>query len=167
MDTDKLFNKVLRKFVNISKEIKYERRSLDRLIINFNNIGNNFLCALYWTSILFVLFGLVFVFFHNVNIMKIVPFFVFEMVLFIYHLFVLYKKAKIYKKIKAKKEKMDKLFNKVKDLETLALMSNLNNCFALTLGYKGTKDFTEENQKQFKKEVDSMHSYILRKFKEL
>lgn len=167
MDTNKLFNKVLRKFVNISKEIKYEKRSLDKLIINFNNIGSNFLYALYWTSILFVLFGLVFVFFYNVSTIKIIPFLIFEMILFVYHLFVLCKKAKIYKKIKAKQEKMNKLFNKVKDLETLALMSNLNNCFALTLGYKGTKDFTEENQKQFEKEVDSMHNYILKKFKEL
>lgn len=167
MDTNKLFNKVLRKFVNINKEIKYEKRSLDKLIINFNNIGSNFLLALYWTSILLVLFGLIFVYFYNVSTMKIIPFFIFEMVLLIYHSFVLYKKIRVYKKIKAKREKIDKLFNKVKDLETLTLMSNLNNYLALTLGYKGTKDFTEENQKQFEKEVDSMHDYILRKFKEL
>ena len=66
----------------------------------------------------------------------------------------------LFKKLKENKEERKELANKNQLLMVYGLLANSNNMLALTLAYKGTKDFTEENQKTFEKEMNNTHKIL-------
>jgi len=172
MDTNELFLKFVNKYENKVKELKEQREIINNLLETKNKwaskITHIVILSFLYSIIVYIIFKIGYIFFtdknlfhsqdvkNEFNVISILYF-------FLGTFYFCYKHIPLFcvdKKIKAETIKLDNLSQELKTVTLQSLLANLNNILAMTLAYKGTEYWEENNQERFTKEMKASHDIL-------